>query len=247
MFLSTFVLLVPSLACSNENESADEIRDGLTRSEREFQSARYETVRADLQFVACTFHLKDESGTAYQTIDALVESHSDAEFITNGGIFEPDLMPAGLYIEDGTTLVPLNTKEGDGNFYLKPNGIFIVDGKTATVIDTSEYEPSAFPPDYAVQSGPLLLKNGEIHPAFNPESENRYIRSGVGVDGDGQLVFALSKDPVTFHEFATFFRDELECPNALYLDGAISKFWFRDTESLAQPTAYASMIALSPR
>jgi uncharacterized protein YigE (DUF2233 family) len=35
-------------------------------------------------------------------------------------------------------------------------------------------------------------------------------------------VFVISEDPVSFHEFASLFRDTLDCPDALYLDGVIS-------------------------
>jgi len=61
-----------------------------------------------------------------------------------------------------------------------------------------------------------------FHPAFGEKSPNRRIRNGVGLRSDGHVFFAISTDPVTFHEMATFFRDALQCPDALYLDGAIS-------------------------
>jgi uncharacterized protein YigE (DUF2233 family) len=41
-----------------------------------------------------------------------------------------------------------------------------------------------------------------------------------------QIVFSISTKPVTFHEMAKYFKDELECENALYLDGAISQIYW---------------------
>jgi uncharacterized protein YigE (DUF2233 family) len=47
----------------------------------------------------------------------------------------------------------------------------------------------------------------------------------VGVARGGTAWFAISDDPVSFGRFARFFRDGLGCPNALYLDGAVSSLW----------------------
>ena len=56
-------------------------------------------------------------------------------------------------------------------------------------------------------------------------SSNRHIRNGVGVDQEGNIYFAISNERVNFYDFATLFRDELNCPDALYLDGVISEFY----------------------
>jgi uncharacterized protein YigE (DUF2233 family) len=41
----------------------------------------------------------------------------------------------------------------------------------------------------------------------------------VGVSTPGQVHFAISEEPVNFHDFARFFRDRLGCADALFLDG----------------------------
>ena len=69
----------------------------------------------------------------------------------------------------------------------------------------------------------MLVIDGTIHPAFTPGSDNKNIRSGVGVDQNGNVLFGLSQAKVNFHDFATAFIEE-GCTNALYLDGAISLF-----------------------
>jgi len=72
----------------------------------------------------------------------------------------------------------------------------------------------------------MLLVDGEINEAFNPASNSRVVRNGVcvarGTGGGLQAIFAISIARVSFHEFATFFRD-LGCANALYLDGNVSQ------------------------
>ena len=74
----------------------------------------------------------------------------------------------------------------------------------------------------ATQSGPLLVRGGQVHPAFDAGSKSRLLRNGVGVASPQTVVFVISEDPVNFYEFATLFRDRLHCPDALYLDGTIS-------------------------
>jgi len=48
-------------------------------------------------------------------------------------------------------------------------------------------------------------------------------RRRVGATADGSIVFVMSEQPVNFHDFASLFKDELNTPNALYLDGVISR------------------------
>ena len=69
----------------------------------------------------------------------------------------------------------------------------------------------------------MLVIDGKLHPRFLEESNSRKIRNGVGVSADGEwLHFGISEGFVTFHEFGRLFRDQLDCHNALFLDGSIS-------------------------
>lgn len=147
-------------------------------------------------------------------------------FAMNAGMYHPDRAPVGLYIEDGRTLSRLVTAAGPGNFGMLPNGVFcVLEGRFA-VIESRAF--AARPPDcrHATQSGPMLVIEGRLHPRFLPDATSRHIRNGVGVSADGRrAVFAISDEPVTFHEFARLFRDGLGLPNALYLDGSISRLY----------------------
>ncbi|MEO1749932.1 MAG: phosphodiester glycosidase family protein, partial [Pseudomonadota bacterium] len=68
-----------------------------------------------------------------------------------------------------------------------------------------------------------------LHPRFLPKSDSLHIRNGVGTSADGSKVwFAISQEPVNFHSFARLFRDHLKTPNALFLDGSISKLFAPD-------------------
>ena len=144
----------------------------------------------------------------------------------NAGMYHEDRSPVGLYIEDGKQLAPLQTGEGYGNFHLLPNGVFFMEKGEAWVLSTGAYQIINRFPEHATQSGPMLVIDDKIHPKFNPDSTSFKRRNGVGVDAEtGQLYFVLSDGWVTFHAFASFFRDELDCENALYLDGTISRLY----------------------
>lgn len=145
-------------------------------------------------------------------------------FGMNAGMYHADGGPVGLLVIDGRERAPLNLSDGQGNFFLKPNGIFLIDAHGPRVVDAVDYAASHDGVLLATQSGPLLLKNGQIHPALRPSSASRYIRNGVCAQG-GQAIFVISERPVTFHEFAVFFRDELHCQDALYLDGSVSSLY----------------------
>jgi len=173
---------------------------------------------------------KDDEGNPLRTFPAaaayLEKKGTPAQVMCNGGIFEPGGVPSGLLVQEGKQLKPINLDKGEGNFFLKPNGVFLVGLHGAIVMDSSQYPPQGIPVAYAVQSGPLLLVNGKIHPKFNPNSQWRLHRNGVGVNDAGDVVFAMTdfrspKFP-TLHEFAKLFAAE-GCRNALFLDGDLSQ------------------------
>jgi len=170
--------------------------------------------------------LSDARGALIGTPERLQAQLAPGErlvFAMNAGMYAPDRRPVGLYVENGVEGHPLVTAEGPGNFGLVPNGVFCV-SEAFAVIETRAF--AAAPPAcrFATQSGPMLVIDGALHPKFLAESDSTYIRNGVGVSADGQTAwFVISDRAVTFHHFARFFRDVLGAPNALYLDGSVSR------------------------
>jgi uncharacterized protein YigE (DUF2233 family) len=71
----------------------------------------------------------------------------------------------------------------------------------------------------------MLVIGGQIHSRIKSGSTSRKIRNGVGTLDSHTLVFAISKQPVTFWEFAQLFRARLGSRNALFLDGGISSLY----------------------
>jgi uncharacterized protein YigE (DUF2233 family) len=173
-------------------------------------------------------------------------------FPTNAGIFERGPKPCGLTICAGKELVPLNVRPGEGNFYLKPNGVFFLDDKLGPgVMEAAEFARSGLKPRLATQSGPLMLRHGVIHPAFNLNSPNKRLGNAVGVrKRDGQIIFAMSDredaklGTVTFHQFSRFFL-HLGCEDVLYLDGDISTMILNPApEAKFTPNTFAGMFYL---
>jgi uncharacterized protein YigE (DUF2233 family) len=183
----------------------------------------------------------------------LADEGKEIAFATNAGIYEGGPKPCGLTVCRGKEEVPLNLQEGEGNFFLKPNGVFYVDDATgAGLMEATEYGRSLLKPRIATQSGPLMLRHGVIHPAFNVNSPNKRQRSAVGVrSSDGQVIFALCdredrvKGRVTFHQMSRFFL-HLGCRDALYLDGDISEMVTNpDADAKFAPNTFAGMFVVA--
>lgn len=169
------------------------------------------------------------NGRPLRTFDALSNALK-AEgrtlvFAMNGGMYERDFSPVGLHVENGRTLSALNTKTVTGrpsqipNFYKKPNGVFYWDNGRAGVLETGQFRAQKPNAAFATQSGPMLVVEGVIHPAFLKNSSDFKPRNGVGVGPDGTAYFVMTKGRVSFYEFARAFRDGLGVQNALFLDG----------------------------
>lgn len=162
----------------------------------------------------------------FATLAAILKQRGEILlFAMNAGMFQENLRPVGLFIQAHKQIHPINLRGGGGNFHLKPNGVFYFGGHSAGVMETSAFVKSGLKPEYATQSGPMLVLDGKIHPKIQPSGTSEKIRNGVGVRDGHIVIFAISEDPVTFYRFATLFRDRLGCPNALYLDGSVSSLY----------------------
>jgi uncharacterized protein YigE (DUF2233 family) len=151
--------------------------------------------------------------------------HQKLLFACNAGMYLQDYSAQGLFIQNGKQIKPINTiPKAFGNFYWQPNGIFYVTKNgEAFVTKTTDFTANENI-QIATQSGPMLMVNGNMHEGFQPQSKSYYIRNGVGILPNGKILFAISKTPITFYEFALFFKNN-KCANALYLDGYVSKFY----------------------
>lgn len=194
-----------------------------------YAGKRYTICRVDLTKQHLDLFWRDGNKRPFKSFAAVNEwlrpRKRQLTFAMNAGMYREDFSPCGLYVEHGKQLRPLNLANGSGNFCLKPNGVFAVTKSGARVIESSRYPTISKSTILATQSGPMLVINGKLHPAFNRASTSRLPRNGVGVVSPQQVVFVIAEDPVNFHEFATLFRDGLSCKNALFLDGTVSSLY----------------------
>lgn len=195
-----------------------------------FEGARFtvctiDTERFDLRLMAT-----DARGAPLRSLRAariaLGRSARRVALGMNAGMFDDAGAPIGLYVENGRTLKPANTREGPGNFHLLPNGVFSVDADGVMHVETTPtFLARDARPEWATQSGPMLVIGGTLHPSLQEDGPSRLVRNGVGLRGARVAVFVISDEPVSFGRLARFFRDELGCPDALFLDGTVSSLW----------------------
>jgi uncharacterized protein YigE (DUF2233 family) len=193
------------------------------------------------------FYWKNDSNQNFRSIENLknwlAKKNEELVFAMNGGMYKKDNSPQGLYIENNETLSPLDTSSGNGNFYLKPNGIFYLTKdnvpkicKTTDFIDNGNIK-------YATQSGPMLVINSQIHPAFIKGSVNVNIRNGVGILDNNRVIFAMSKTEINFYDFANYFKT-IGCTNALYLDGYVSRTYLPEKKWIQTDGDFAVIIGI---
>jgi uncharacterized protein YigE (DUF2233 family) len=192
-------------------------------------------------YIACSFDpakqdlrlfWRGPDGKPYQTFAALARDlkskGKSLQFAMNGGMYKNDFQPVGLYVENGRELTRANTATLTGapsaipNFFKKPNGVFYIGSGAAGILETERFLAERPEANFATQSGPMLTIDGAIHPAFIVNSADLKRRNGVGVTSPTEVHFVITKDRVSFYDFARFFRDGLGCRNALFLDGGVA-------------------------
>lgn len=197
-----------------------------------------------------SLYWENENGDAFKSIrnlkNYLNNKGEKLIFAMNGGMFEPNNIPKGLYIENFKILRKIDTLKGEGNFYLQPNGIFyLTKNNEAQIVETKKFK-NLSEINFATQSGPMLILDGKINSIFQKQSKNLNIRNGVGILNDGTLVFAMSKKEVNFYDFAVLFQ-ELGCKNALYLDGFVSRTYLPEKNWIQEDGDFGVIIAISKK
>lgn len=131
----------------------------------------------------------------------------------NASFFDENTAPLGLLIIDGKQRYPRHPVRG----WPGGGGLFVVrKGKPSIIAHTAKVPAGA---EYAVQCWPRLVIAGKI-PKFKQRPSA--LRSAVGIDAAGRVLFAASTGSLTFEEWAAFLHDDLACVDALNLDGGPS-------------------------
>jgi uncharacterized protein YigE (DUF2233 family) len=197
---------------------------------REFEGSRFVVCTFDARRQDMRLHSRASAGGYLRSFAELQRQLGrdarNVRFAMNAGMFNDVGAPIGLYVQGGEEQKSISLADGPGNFHLKPNGVFWQGEDGALHIETSEsYAMELRTPRWATQSGPMLVIDGELHPRFAEDGNSRLVRNGVGLRDSRTAYFVISSGMVSFGRFARFFRDELNCRNALFFDGAVSSLW----------------------
>jgi uncharacterized protein YigE (DUF2233 family) len=175
--------------------------------------------------------------------DFLVSLNDTACFVINAGTTDSLCRPVGYLSQNNQELMPVNLRDSIGNFYLKPNGLLLFTNNDAIFCESSQLGQYKHV-RVGIQSGPMLLINGTIHPLFNQNSANKHLRTGAGSfknsAGEKFVVFAISNNPVSFYTFASFFKERFKCTDALCLESAGCAMYYPGYSIL--PGKYNGMI-----
>lgn len=199
-----------------------------------------------------SLHWRDDTGAAYRSLrrlhQALKHQGRHVDLLMNAAIFSADLTPAGLWIEHGKTLSPINHKRGAGNFHIQPNGVFWLADGTAHIHTLATYQRLKPRAEFAVQGGPMLLIDGQINSRFIKNLSSPYKRNAVCTQRDGTLRFIMTERYDTqwpsFYQFAAALK-ALGCHQALYLDGSLSDWYIPGVSGLFHWQDFVGMIAVT--
>lgn len=229
--------------------------DGVEYREMRSGGRLYQVVRVDLARAEVRLFWKDDAGRPFGSLAALdrwLRGRGERLLAaTNAGIFYRTREPAGLHLERGAPpLRPLNPSpdpppgEGRGNFFAQPNGVFYVSRSgTAHVVETSEAARLLPTMHEATQSGPLLLRRGTPH---SLRGDTTVSRNAVAACSPHEVALVFAPRGASIRELALFVRDELHCPDALYLDGSISGLRV-PSAGVRSDGEYVGILGVTPR
>ena len=246
---AALLLAAPASAVAPEFKP---LASGGSYASTTYKNVRYGIYQADPAQVS--LHWKDSDGNAYASLATLKrrleQNGAHVAFLMNAGIYSQDDTPAGLWIERGQTLVPLNRKNGKGNFHIQPNGVFYIERGKARIQTSAAYHIGGHHPDWALQSGPMLLLDGKINPRFVKDLSSPHKRNAVCTTADGRLYFILTEDYDPGSEWPSFHRyaealQHLGCQQALYLDGTLSDWYLPGISGTFHWTHYVGIIAVT--
>jgi uncharacterized protein YigE (DUF2233 family) len=244
--------LLPHSGCSAQGTHGG---DGIEYREMRSRGRLFQVVRVDLVHAEVRLYWKDDAGRPFGSLRALdrwLQGRGERLLAaTNAGIFYRTRMPAGLHVERGAPpLRPLNTSpdpppgEGRGNFFAQPNGVFYIDRSGTAHVDETSAAAGALPRMLeATQSGPLLLHHGVPHPLRGDSSISR---NAIAVCSEREVALVFAPRGASIRELALFIRDELHCPDALYLDGSISGLLV-PSAGVRSDGEYVGIIGVTPR
>ncbi len=130
----------------------------------------------------------------------------------NASFFRENDKPIGLLISRGKVLQKVQ-KVSWGMFWID-------DQHKAHIVPRKSFERKVDlnHVEFAVQSGPTLMLDGELLDRKSTPA----IRTAIGIDGEGNLKVLVARLPVTLESLAAFGKEELSLKYLMNLDGGSS-------------------------
>jgi uncharacterized protein YigE (DUF2233 family) len=143
-------------------------------------------------------------------------STSSALLAVNGNFFDPQNRALGLVIQDG--------QRRGGVVYQGFGGMFAVNGDEVRVRWNVDDPYTGEPLTHALQNFPMLVLPGGTASPDIDDNGRRSLRTAVGQDRSGRIVFVVSPTPTfTLTEFGQWLAaSDLDLQAALNLDGGTS-------------------------
>ncbi len=187
----------------------------------------YAVCTVDLRARPVKLFWRGPDGLPYGSLSRLAGQQGDKlAFAMNAGMYDNRPRPRRPLRRGRARIEGRQHRQRPGQLPPEAQRVFYVAGDRAGVLETGRYLKARPRAEFATQSGPMLVINNRIHPKISEDGPSQKIRNGVGVRPDGHTaVFAISEAPVSFGAFARLFRDDLGCPNALFLDGSVSSLY----------------------
>jgi len=211
ILLGGFSILVFSTKGADEKNST-EIKTknaGETQEEIKEEGSAMEV----LQFKADEVDISFEYNSQGKPVSEWASGED--EIIINGAYFLENNEPAGYFVEDKKVV-------SNRMFDQDKSGLLQIKNGKFSVRDLDTQPIAKEPLDYAIQSYPFLIKNGEA--AVKTDSGKVARRTAMGIDKEGKVyVFLVLDRSISLYEFAKEIAElDQEFTYVLNLDGGPS-------------------------
>lgn len=226
---------------------------GLKTEHHLHGQTQIDLIRADLSLIEpVTLWADDKAkplGTLAKARAMQKKQGHEVVFATNVGTFEAGMVPAGLFVQEGSLLSPPNTTQLGPlhqNVPNRLNTLVIARGNAVQIRPNSSY---TFDPTItaAFQTGPMLVQDGVPEETLKRYGQDLKIRTAIGLDNEGKLVIAYSREPISAWELSRFMRLVGLCTVATQLDEHTCKVYAPCWERVAEDGAFAAMLVLRLR
>ena len=191
-----------------------------------FQGTAYITCSFDPAKQDLRLFWRGADGKPYQTFAALARDlkskGKSLQFAMNGGMYQDDFQPVGLYVENGRELTRANTATLTGapsaipNFFKKPNGVFYIGNGRAGILETGRFLAEKPEANFATQSGPDAHHRRSDPPGLHHEFNGSQNAERCRRDEPDRSALRHHKGRELSFTVARYFRDGLgcqECPS----------------------------------